>query len=78
MPRIEELFTFVAEDKGPDDEGIVAMPFISQEGSVMMPLVGADMSRIKSLRPWAEEIKRRTGKSVKLLRFSSREVLEEI
>jgi len=34
-----------------------------------MPLVGADMARVESLRPLARIIARETGKTVKLLYF---------
>jgi len=43
-----------------------------------MPLVGADMARVDSLRPIAEAIVRQLGKPVKLLRFGTREELEVI
>lgn len=74
MPRIEEMYAFAAEDNGPDDEGIVAMSM----GSVMMPLVGADIERVESLKPIARDIARQTGKKIKLLRFSNREDVGEI
>jgi len=74
MPRIKEIFAFVAEDSGPDDEGITAM----QVGHTWIPMVGADMARVDSLRPLVSKIARRTGKPVKLLRFSQREELEVI
>jgi hypothetical protein len=76
MPRIEEMFAFVAEDTGPDDEGIVA--FLSSEGT-WMPLVGADLARVNSLRAHAQTMATMLGKPVKLLRFTGRideEVIE--
>lgn len=57
MPRIEEMYAFVTEDSGPDDEGIVGM---STE-SGWMPLVGADMARVESLKPIARNIGAATG-----------------
>ncbi len=74
MPRIEEMFAFVAEDTGPDDEGVVAM----NVGGVMMPMVGADMARVESLRPMAKVISAQTGKKVKLLHFTQREDLGDV
>jgi len=74
MPKITEMFAFIAEDKGPEDEGMVGMSF----GDWMMPLVGADMARINSLRPHALAIAKKTGKKVKLVHFTNREELEEI
>lgn len=75
MPRIEEMYAFVAEDKGPDDEGIVGM---GAAGIGMMPLVGADMARAESLKEIARQISKQTGKKIKLLRFTNREDLGEI
>ena len=71
MPRIEEMYAFVAEDSGPDDEGVVAMSV----RDVMLPLVGADMARVESLRPIARNISAETGKRIKLLHFTHREEL---
>ncbi len=74
MPRIEEMYAFVAEDSGPDDEGVVAM----SAGDVMLPLVGADMARVESLRPIARDISAQTGKKIKLLHFTQREDLGDV
>jgi len=74
MPKIEQMYAFVCEDSGPEDEGIIGM----QTGMGWMPLVGADMARVKSLRPIAETIARSSGKPVKLLRFTTREEIEII
>ncbi len=71
MPKITQIYAFVAEDSGPDDEGITAMPV----GHFWMPMVGADMARVNSLRKIAAGIARRTKKPVKILRFSHREEL---
>lgn len=48
----------------------------AQIGDVHFPLVGADMDRIKSLRPHAEAIRKMTGYPVRLVRFGSRDDLE--
>ena len=74
MPRIEEMYAFVAEDKGPDDEGLTG--FMANTG--WMPMVGADMARVESLKPIARSIARTTGKKIKLLRFINREDVEVI
>jgi len=74
MPRIEEMYAFVAEDSGPDDEGVVAMSV----GDVMLPLVGADMARVESLKPIAQDIASQTGKKVKLIHFTNREDLGDV
>ena len=74
MPRIDSLYAFVAEDTGSGDEGIIGAK--TAEG--WMPLVGADMARVKSLRPLAEAIARETGKTIKLLHFETRREVEII
>ena len=74
MPRIDSLYAFVAEDTGADDEGIVGAK--TTEG--WMPLVGADMARVESLRPLAEDIARQTGKTIRLLHFETRREVEII
>lgn len=68
MPRIETMYAFIAEDTSPDDEGIIGM----NTGTGWMPLVGADMERVESLKPIAQSISRQTGKRVKILQFETR------
>jgi hypothetical protein len=65
MPKITEMFAFICEDKGPNDERVVA-------------LAGADMARVNALKPYALDIAKKTGKKVKLIHFTNREDLEEI
>jgi len=64
MPKITEMFAFVAEEK-PDDEGIMGFMM----NSAWTPLIGADMDRIHSLKPIADEISKATGIPYKLLHF---------
>lgn len=73
MPKIDEIYAYICDDKGPGDEGIIGM----MNGNTFMPLVGADVARSKSIRKAAEDIARATGKKVKLVKFSTRTVLEE-
>jgi hypothetical protein len=74
MPKtIDALYAWVATE--PDGgEGVCSM----QLGAVHMPLIGADMDRVKSLREPAEFVRRVTGYPVRLVRFSRREDLEEL
>jgi len=71
MPKIQEMYAFIVEDSGPDDEGIIGIQ--SEEG--WLPLVGADMARVESLKPIARGIGNKTGKKVKLVHFTNREDL---
>ena len=72
MPRIEQMYAFVAEDSGPGDEGIIGM----QTAYGWMPLVGADMARVESLKPIARDMAEQLGKPVKLLHFDNRKEVE--
>ncbi len=80
MPKIKEMFAFIVEDKGPDDEGVIAFESRSKTTgeSLWLPLVGADMARVESLRPFAEGIGRQIGKRVKLCKFNNRQEIEII
>jgi hypothetical protein len=69
------MYAFVAEDTGPDDEGIISAPAAVHgpfHTRAPMPLVGADQGRVESLKPIAQRIADVTGKPVKLLLFSVR------
>ena len=74
MPKITEMFAYIAEDEGPDDEGVIA----HRVGDTWVPLVGGDMKRMKSLRAAAKVIARTTGQTIKLVKFSKRTELEII
>lgn len=73
MPKIEEMYAYIAEE-GPEDEGVVAMKM----GDTWMPMVGADMARMESLKPIALVIGLETGQEVKLVKFTNRIELEVI
>ena len=80
MPRIEEMYAFIAEDSGPDDEGVIAIQSGPGDDGMRLwlPLVGADMARVDSLRPVALGIGRQAGTKVKLVRFTNRQDLETL
>lgn len=68
--RIEEMYAFVATDPSDNTEGI--MGFLGPD-KIWMAMVGADMDRINSLKPFADMIAKKTGIKYKILRFSKRE-----
>jgi hypothetical protein len=74
MPKIESMYAFVVEDTAPDDEGLIAQTV----GSMWMPMVGADMKRIDSLRPVAAAIGKQLHKRIKLVKFTNRQEVEVI
>lgn len=73
--RIDEMFAFVAVDEEDGTEGVCSVWMSPEEGH--MPLIGADMNRVESLRPAAELIARQTGLTVRLVKFVTRVDLEE-
>jgi len=80
MPRIEEMYAFIVEDTGPDDEGVIGiqLPPGDDGTTLWLPLVGADMARVNSLRPTALGIAQQLGKPIKLVHFNNRQDLEII
>ena len=76
MDRITEMFAFVTTDPITGDEGLCA--FLSPELGVMLPMVGADLRRVESLRLQAHAIAAQTGQRVEVVRFTVRETIEVI
>lgn len=73
--KIDALYAWVASE--PDGgEGVAAASIPGLGG--MVPLVGADRARMDSLRPYAELVRQQTGFPVRLVRFSAREVIEDL
>lgn len=75
-PRdIVELWAWiVTEENG--GEGIAACEMSMQGARWMMPLVGADLERIKSLEPQARLVEQLSGRPVQLKRFTISELVE--
>lgn len=70
---INDIYAFIAVH----DDGDEAIPAHSM-GNLMMPLVGADLTRLQQLRPLAERVAKESGKPVKLVRFTTRTELDVI
>jgi hypothetical protein len=74
---LTEIYAWVCTE--PDgSEGIIAAAMPTEGGVMMMPLVGGDLARMRSLRHHAVETQRATGWPVRLMRFSTRSTLEEL
>jgi hypothetical protein len=71
--RIEQMYAFVMVDPADNTEGI---PAVQGPGGLAMPLVGADMARVDSLRPIAVEMAAAAGAKITLCRFEVRTELE--
>jgi hypothetical protein len=75
MPlRVDQMFAFLAKDIT-GDEGVIAWP--APDGGIM-PLLGADMNRIESVRKLAQQIADARGVDVTLAVFSVREDRETL
>jgi hypothetical protein len=70
---IDEMYAFISSDE--TGEGVVAM--LLQDGT-QLPMIGADMERIDSLREIAQAIATHSRMKIKLIKLSVREELEEI
>jgi hypothetical protein len=70
--HIDEMYAFIASDE--TGEGIIG--FRGPEGWV--PLVGADMARVDSLRHMAQRIATSQKIAIKLVKFTTRTEIETI
>jgi hypothetical protein len=64
---ITSLYAWVVTE--PDGEGVAGAALMVDGKPVWMPLVGADLDRMRSLRPYAELVKEQTGFPMRLARF---------
>lgn len=66
--RILSFWAFTQVDAD-DTEGVIGM---TVPGLGFTPLVGADLARVASLRPYAQQVATATGRPVTLAHFSVR------
>jgi hypothetical protein len=71
--RINQLFAFVIVD----DDGTEGVPALLIDGT-WMPLMGADMARVDSLKAIVEASPQFKGKRVTIQRFGDRETIGTI
>lgn len=70
---IESIHAFVAVDeKG--DEGVAAF----RMGDHWFPMVAADERRLESLKKMAKKIAMDTGKTLRIMKFTTKETIGEI
>ena len=68
--KINSLYAFVAQsDEG---EGVMAAEIMLGNIPTMLPLVGADLTRVKSLLPIAKEVSRVSGRPFRIYRFDNK------
>jgi len=68
--RITELYAFVSKDEN-GHEGI--MGFQTPDGN-MMPMIGADVERVESLKPYADMISEKMGVGYEIRYFIQRKI----
>lgn len=71
--KVDQMYAYVSVDDD-GDEGICGI----RTGMGWMPMVGADMARMLSLRNHAELVAQESGRTVRLVRFGVRELLDTI
>lgn len=68
-PRlVTELYAYIATETN-GGEGVAACLMPVNGVPVMMPLVGADIARVQSLKPYADLVQEKLGRPVTLRRF---------
>ena len=71
---IDEVYCWVGIDPADDSEGVCAVLL----GDTWMPLIAADKARLADLRPLAVTIRRQENKALRLIRLTTREIVEEM
>jgi hypothetical protein len=69
--KIEELYAIIAKDEN-GDEGIMGASMVIEGQPMMMPLVGADETRVRKWIPHAVAIAKETGMEFRICRFRDR------
>jgi hypothetical protein len=75
--EITNLYAWIATQSN-GDESLPATELVIRGRGMVMPLIGADMERMISLRGDAVEVKALSGVRMRLCRFQLIEELEEI
>lgn len=70
LPAIKEVWVFASVDTD-GNEGVCGAKF----GDTFMPLVAADAARLRGFYPIAQQIAKLTGRHVRMVRLSVREVV---
>jgi hypothetical protein len=75
MPRIDCIWAFLSVDDADGNEGVCAVHFPGLPG--LTPLIAADQKRLDMITPWAENLARETGRVLRLVKFTNREVVRQ-
>lgn len=72
---ITELYAYVVLDDGDGNEGV---PAVEMPDGKIMPLMGADMPRVQSIRQLAQQAANLANAPIRLMRSTGLEVIETI
>lgn len=72
--KVDNMYAYLSVDQEDGNEGLVAIDTATGK----MPLVGADMGRMLSYKPIVKNLVKTTGFKVRLYKFSSKKLLDEI
>lgn len=75
LPRIEAVYAYLSVDAA-GNEGVCAGPI--GPGGMLLPLIAADEARLESITPFAAQLARFTGMTIRLVKFTAREDLRDI
>lgn len=76
MLKVDQVYAFISH--GEEGEGIIGQTVPIAGQMVFMPFVCADKARMESLKPMAEEIHRRTGQKIKIIKLTNRKEIGRI
>lgn len=74
LNQIDLIYAFLSMDES--GEGIIGAPI--GPGGSMMPLIASDATRMRTIVPLVHDIANAYGMKIKLVKFTTREMIEEI
>lgn len=75
---VDVMYAYLAQGED-GQEGIMAASMVFEGQHMFMPLVGADLGRIKSLLPIATDIALKSGQTFRIYKFENKvDITDEI
>jgi hypothetical protein len=72
--KIEAVYCYIIDEK----DGGEGIPAVQTPDGGWMPLVGADLERLESLKPVAQATANKLQKHMRIVKFTNKEVVAEI
>ena len=76
MPRIDCIWAYLSVDDRDGNEGVCAAMVPGLPG--LTPLIAADERRLEFITQLAEQLARDSGRVLRLVKFTNREVIKQI